>query len=584
MRPLGKPRAKNRISKLDLSVAAISLVCLAMAVIAVGNEAISWRLGVANNQLIVVGLLLSIMNLCLASVTSTFCLLIEARFGDSILQNYDGILRNKPLAPKLGLRWRLVLTFFLIVPIAASVAYKTFKGGQSAKRVSSDGYVSIPTQYGMVAAPGLMEPGQRPTGLPQFFNATQPFRASSSPANGSEPRLPSFPKSYGYNILLLDGNSTAVLDTLQPDFITSVQDVLAVGESWVVHAPVIGTVATLNTSRASDPSAFEADFHSACNDSQGNVSWIHGVMNLWDHKVTSSLWLFDEARDRSNQSIQYVALVDRYKQNINCPGIAPHAKLYNIYRQQCQGTWSITRAGMELTNGSCDGAPLPVDKQRMIVENTLHLVDLYIPALIDFLGAFGPFGPRNQSEWRGPYTATSVAAMLWSRLVALSTFVNSDVSPLITTEGYNASAVAYEGWKTSDGTFLTYEDVRLFYSVSPSDQTIFYVRPTLQKSPLLYFVLSVQPLMMLAILGLTLTMHSVPLDKGFGLVSIVSGIDRDTLDILSGASLSGELIDRVKLIIVPKDNGQTGKLAFRVMPEDQGSNRKGRLGRDVLYY
>lgn len=197
MRPLGKPRAKNRISKLDLSVTVTSLVCLSMAVIAVGNEAVSWRLGVANNQLIAIGFLLSIMNLCLASVTSTFCLLIEARFGDSILQNYDGILRNKPLAPRLGLRWRLVLTFFLNLPIAASVAYKTFKGGQSAKRVRSEEYVSIPTQYGMVAAPGLMEPGQRPTGLPQFSNATQPFRSASSPANGSEPRLLHFQRLMG---------------------------------------------------------------------------------------------------------------------------------------------------------------------------------------------------------------------------------------------------------------------------------------------------------------------------------------------------------------------------------------------------
>lgn len=489
MRSLGKPRAKKRTSKLDLSVAAISLVCLAMAVIAVGNEAVSWRLGVANNQLIAVGFLLSIMNLCLASVTSTFCLLIEARFGDSILQNYDGILRNKPLAPKLGVRWRLVLTFFLVLPIAASVAYKTFKGGQSAKRVRSEEYVSIPTQYGMVAAPGLMEPGQRPTGLPQFFNATQPFRASSSPVNGSEPRLPSFPHPYGYNILLLDGNITAVLDTLRPDFITSVQEVLAVGESWVVSAPVIGTVATLDTSKYLNSSAFEASFQSACTQaSQDDKHWIKGVMNLWDHKVTSSFWLLDKSGDRSDQSTQYVALPPRYKSNISCSDLAAYAQPYNIYRQQCQGTWSITRAGMELTNGSCDGSPLSGDMQRMIVENTLHLVDLYIPALIDFLGAFGPFGPRNQSEWKGPYTATSVAAMLWSRLVALSTFVNSDVSPLITAGGYNASAVAYEGWKASDGTLLTYEDVRLLYPVSPSDQRIFYIRPTLRKSHLLYFV------------------------------------------------------------------------------------------------
>lgn len=100
---------------------------------------------------------------------------------------------------------------------------------------------------------------------------------------------------------------------------------------------------------------------------------------------------------------------------------------------------------MKLTNGSYDGAPLPGDRQRIIVENTLHLVDLYIPALIDFLGVFGLFSPRNQSKWKGLYMATSVVTILRSRLVALSTFVNSDISLLITAVGYNASIVTYKG-------------------------------------------------------------------------------------------------------------------------------------------
>lgn len=578
MQPLGKPREKNRISNSDLAATTISLACLAMAIISVGNETVSWRLGVANNQLIVVGFLLSIMNLCLGSVTSTFCLLIEARFGCSTLQNYDGILRNKPMAPRLSLRWRVVLTFFLILPIALSVAYKTFKGGQSAKRVGSMEYVSIPTNYGMMAAPGLMYAWTRPTGVPQFFNATQPFRASTSLVNGSEPRLPRFPQPYGYNILLLNGNSTAILDTLQPDFITSVQDVLAVGESWVVNAPVIGTVATLNTSKAFDPSAFELAFLSACN-SEGDVSWTYDFMNIWDNHNQSSFWLFNEQDNRSDQSMQYLVLAPGYSSSNNCTLLLPHVRLYNVHRQQCQGTWSITRAGTELINGSCDDAPAPADKQRVIVENSLYLTDFYMPALLDFLAAFGPFGSRNQSEWTGPYAATSVAAMIWSRIVSLCT----SKAPLSTAGGYNASAFPAV-WNTSDGIPMTYEDVAMLYPVSPSDQTIFYIRPTLRKSPLLYFYLAIQPLLILAILGFTFTMHSVPLDKGFGLVSILSGIDRHTLDILSGASLSGELAHRVKLVIVPTDDGQTGKIALQALPEDRGSNHKERLRRNVVYY
>lgn len=579
--PLGKPRAKHRFSVSDLSVTALSLVCLAMAVMAVANEAVSWRLGVANNQLIAVGFLLSIMNLCLGSVTSTFFLLIEARFGSSILQNYDGILRNKPMAPRLGLPWRVVLSLFLVLPIVVSVAYKTFKGGQSLKGVKSADYVSIPTNYGMVATPGLMVTGQNPTGLAQYFNATQHFQASTSPVNGSEPPLPQFPKSYGYNVLLLNGNSTAVLDILHPDFIAAVQDVLAVGESWVVSAPVIGTVATLSTFKAVDPSGFATALQSACTSaddairSAGNANWTYNSMDIWAHD-TSSLWLLDQD-NLSDQSMQYVSFFPLYRGLVDCPGLLPYIQLYNIYRQQCQGTWSITRAGIELTNGSCDGAPLSADKQQMITWNNMKLPYFYLPTLLDFLNPFSPFGSRNQSDWNGPYMATSMAAMVWSRVVAIDTIGSL---PLSAASRYDTNSYS---WTTSAGTRLNFEDIKLLYRVDPSDQTILYIRPTLQKSPLLYFILAFQPLLTVAILGAILTMHSVPLDKGFGLVSILSGIDRRTLDILSGASLSGELTHRVKLLISPTDNGRFGKLDFRAIHVSQDSKGKEQLRRDVLY-
>lgn len=91
-------------------------------------------------------------------------------------------------------------------------------------------------------------------------------------------------------------------------------------------------------------------------------------------------------------------------------------------------------------------------------------------------------------------------------------------------------------------TFLTFEEIKLLYPVSLSDQTIFHTRPTLHKSRFLYFVLALQPLLTVDTLGCIFAMHSVPLDNGFGLVPILSGINTHTLDILSGASLAGELI------------------------------------------
>ena len=134
--PLGKPTVKKRFHIWDLLVVGLSFICLALAITAVANESVSWHLGVQNYQLVVLGLLLSIMNLCLRSVAPTLFLLLEARFGPSTLQNYDGILRNQLLRSQLSVVWRLVLGLMLALPLALSVAYKGFTCGESVMSVN----------------------------------------------------------------------------------------------------------------------------------------------------------------------------------------------------------------------------------------------------------------------------------------------------------------------------------------------------------------------------------------------------------------------------------------------------------------
>ena len=68
---LGKPTRKKTIHIEDVLITLLSLLCLVIAIVTVANESISWRLGVGNRQLIVLGLLLSIMNLCLGSLAPT---------------------------------------------------------------------------------------------------------------------------------------------------------------------------------------------------------------------------------------------------------------------------------------------------------------------------------------------------------------------------------------------------------------------------------------------------------------------------------------------------------------------------------
>ena len=147
----GKPAMKKRLHPLDLLAVGLSLVYLILAVVAVENKTISWRLGLINYQLILSGFLLSVMNLCLGSVTPTLFLLIEARFGSSTLQKYDGILRNQLFSSGLGLIWRLVLGLMMALPLALSAAYKGFIGGESVMKVNATSYVGNASYYGIFA-------------------------------------------------------------------------------------------------------------------------------------------------------------------------------------------------------------------------------------------------------------------------------------------------------------------------------------------------------------------------------------------------------------------------------------------------
>jgi hypothetical protein len=68
-----------------------------------------------------------------------------------------------------------------------------------------------------------------------------PFVVASSPQNGSDPPLPLHAHAYGFNILSLNNESTAMLGMPQPSYISAVQELLAGGGSWNLTARVLAT-------------------------------------------------------------------------------------------------------------------------------------------------------------------------------------------------------------------------------------------------------------------------------------------------------------------------------------------------------
>ncbi|KAI0552559.1 hypothetical protein F4679DRAFT_534560 [Xylaria curta] len=567
---LGEPTAKKRLSYRDAATLLVSLISLGLAVWVVASESMSWRLGVANNQLIVIGFLLSIMNLCLASVTPTLFALLEARLGPSTLQNYDGILRNSPIASGLSLTWRGVLAFMLALPILLSIAYKAFIGGESSINIHSTDYFPNTTFYGFWRPPG-MQADVFSIGPTLFTNASNPFRVATTPGIGrGEKPLPEFPQPYGQNILLLNEESSAVLDTLQTDYLAMVQELLHIGESWIISAPVSGTVATLL--KFDNPNASASTFTEMC---ENGILTRAPLYNGWN------AFLVDQGP--YNMTVQYLSLYPGTSQyQPKCKDLPQYAYGYKVERWQCHGTWRVTRASFDLVLGSCNGGRLPWTKQQVFEHNILAPSNWYMPSLIESISRFGTEHETELTDkggWLVPTAATAVATMLWSRVAALN---GGQWYPFDST---NPKTKDFE-WTLSDGTVIPFDEVGFVYPINESSQTILYTRPTLQKSPLLYAVFAVQPLLIIVCLALSAWLYSVPVTKGFGLISILSGINHHTLDLLSGASLSGELKKPVRLVIDPMHDDPKAAIHYRILSlsDPDTSARKKKLQVKRNYY
>ena len=91
---MGKPRANSVLNIIDVVAVLASIASLVASICVITpNWNLSWRLDF-EGQIVVIGFLLSIMNLCMMRVAPTLFLILEARWGNSCLQNYESLLRN----------------------------------------------------------------------------------------------------------------------------------------------------------------------------------------------------------------------------------------------------------------------------------------------------------------------------------------------------------------------------------------------------------------------------------------------------------------------------------------------------------
>jgi hypothetical protein len=160
------------------------------------------------------------------------------------------------------------------------------------------------------------------------------------------------------------------------------------------------------------------------------------------------------------------------------------------------------------------------------------LTTYYIPTLSEYLGPF--CNTRIDSSWKMPTHVVTLSSMYWSRLTAMY-------------ESHNGSEPQQTGRPSSDTPTLG-----LQYDTTES---MLLTKPTLIPHWQLYLVLTIQPLLTICAFIITVVLYRVPLHRGFGPISILAGLQPDSLALLRGASLSGQLDQPLTLKIEVLNNG-----------------------------
>ncbi|KAF2723646.1 hypothetical protein K431DRAFT_310744 [Polychaeton citri CBS 116435] len=560
--PAGEPTSALSIDNGVWIALVCSLLALAVAIVTITVNTIAWRLRYTK-QIVVVGFLLGIMNICMMKVLPSLFLRCEARCGQSTLQNYEAILRNTPLASKVSWGWRVALVLTLALPLGLSVVYKLYNNGRATITISPD-HVQYTDSFGMFSPPGVQPLGFE-SGTILMYNITMAFMKAST--NQTAPRdrqsaqlldekdevkFPDkTPQAYGFNTLLLNATASALLDVPRPDWISAIQSSLSAYDHWEFSAAVLATVAsrngTVDAHRNEDVGSpfWSQIFHNG-NGGKGDIEYKFFGPGLWQGFLANYL-----TTASSRQPDGAWCILSQQKSNDSTDFIQG-AQLWDISRQYCQGRWRITQSDMRLLDGTCN----PEDRPSNIPSNqmanlvltqtgaSLFLSNIFAPALAELLLFFGE--DWSSRTWGWPTMAVSMASMYWSRIAVV-------IGPGSPHWGGNNSFAA--GLISTGLTDNNTTDGLLYNRPVEITST----RRVLEKSLILYLVLAVQPLItILAFFASVTLLRRMPVGWGFGMTAILAGADRESTAVLRGAGFSGTLDRPVHLVIFPDETSDGG--------------------------
>ena len=533
---LGVPCSISRLTRMDLGASTVVLIGFIIASISVLYRPTAVFLG-QTNQLIILGLILSIMGYCTQRQIKIVSLYLEARNGKSTLQNFEAILCNDYFSQVASLRPRLVLLFLFTLPLVLSVLYKKFIGGFTTIDVES-----TDISFGLTAAPGYQLIGN---GLSLLMEVYLPFWTK-----------PKIGQTYGFNLYIADNRTAAILDGPLPGDLMKLQASLKEHESMNITAEVNATVAEnvdISSSERSDYNGYwygkQSLFYQSgtipdnvTNETHQNVwagtDWNNVTLNYNYTELFLSLW--NDTRGETFYS---------------------EAERFLSSRRTCVGVWNITRSDAYLVDVT---SLLPIEDvdvtQQRIIMNGMNMIR---PLFLQFLGEYDW---KTREKWDQPLPGTLdsdgtpqfyptlntrpalVAAMLWARM----TSENGPERPRVS--GYERKYTSY--LKTAGNIKLAKKLV------------------TLRRSPWLIVVLGIHPLLTISAVVAKTMLYTTPMSDRFGLISLLAGVTGDGPEILRGAALSGKLTEKVRVrFIAQKVEGQEYQRLHLDLCSQEKSNR-----------
>ena len=556
---LGKPTRKTYYTWKDLLMVALSLTCFFLAILAVVYKKWAADLG-QKNQLIVIGFLLSIMNACLQKQAQLLLITLEAKYGASTLQNYDSILRSSMLESNVSVLVKGSLMLLFALPLGLSASYKQFVSGETDIDMKP-----MNLQFGPVGPPGLMN-GATALAINASLVVTIPSWDNNDPlANSTDYLL----GGYGFNTGILPGNVTAMLDAPLPNNLTHLQNVTAAGESLFISGRVNATIATFNSTPES-PERDDPDYWTNINQT------IPGPPNIASYVPSQNFGFYSGYGD---QTLMFLSMWDMTQnQTFESEAIG-----FNFYRGQCNATWQVSKGAIYLWDvwdcsnqtefdHPCRGrSPITDTNYTEVTKPGTPALDLLqVPLTCNMMGLGAGFVWQFLDLLKyqpvSPVWITSIASALWAQVAS----THGPFAWAMTTPDDEAE------WEGSTMPMLKYQSP---VYVSKTVLTLHRDRWAL------YFVLGIQPLLLLVFLAIRVVQWTTPVSSGFGLISLMAGMPRDGADILRGAAFSGELEKPVRLRIgVVHNDDQLDRRSHGVVEyELDTQGRHGKIEKGKLY-